>query len=423
MKTLNKSAASTMIILSGAIALGADPQTTQIIEEMAETIEQNYVFPEMGEQASSMLLSNLKDGVYDGLAGDLLAQNLREDLLELTQDRHFGVRAMPDGWEPPSTEEQAQARQAPQAPYGFVNIERISGNIGYIDLRGFAGANYIEDTVEAAMLLLQGSSSIIFDLRYNGGGDPAAVQLITSYLFDPTESVHLNSLYSRPNDHTTEYWTHDKINTDLAMPDTPVYVLTSDRTFSAAEEFSYNLKNLQRATLVGETTGGGAHPVESVIFENKYMVIIPIARAINPISGTNWEGTGVSPDIQIDADEALDMAIAEALESAYESGDESVRWGLATVRARLNPITLTRSELEEIAGDYSDRHVRIMNNGLQYRRDGVSDWSDIVCFERDQFIIPNLNSFIMEFERDDTGSIVGIRGHYEGRHTDFSALN
>lgn len=422
---------STMIILSGAIAIGAQPEThpdnNEMITDIAHSIEANYVFPEIGEQASAMILSNLENGNYDGLDRQALANQIEGELRDLTHDLHFGVRALPAGWQSPSEDEEeddaSRIMRGPAAPYGFVNVQRLDGNIGYIDLRGFNPAPYIEDTVEATMRLMQGANSIIFDLRKNGGGDPAAVQLISSYLFDPAESVHLNSLYYRPDDQTTEYWTHAEFNTTLAMPDVPVYVLTSNRTFSAAEEFTYNFKNLGRAIIIGETTGGGAHPVNSFIFDDQLMVVLPIARAINPISGTNWEGTGVSPDIETDAEDALDVAIVTALENAYKNGDESARWGLAAIKAKNDPIVCSPETLATYAGDYGPRHVRVDQGTLEYKRDGVSQWTPLICIEDDQFMIEGVDGFIMEFQRDESDAIVGIAGHQQHGPVDFTARN
>ena len=432
MKNHTPKAACTMLLVSGAIALGAEPQTTdtladtltETITEMASTISENYVFPDKGEAIASLLMQSLENGDYDELNRPELAHTLEGQIRELTHDLHFGVRPLPQGWTPPSDEdEDVSFRPGPQAPYGFESVQRLSGNIGYIDLRGFNPARAIDETIEAAMILLQGSNSVIFDLRKNGGGDPAAVQLISSYFFDPSEPVHLNSLYFRPDDRTTEFWTHDNIEISLAMPDVPMYVLTSGRTFSAAEEFTYNLKNLERATIIGETTGGGAHPVDSLIFNNELMVILPIARAINPISGTNWEGTGVSPDIQTDADDALNVAISHALQASLDAGDESARWGLANIQADLSPIQLSEDLINELVGQYGPRHIRKGELGVEYRREGVSQWRPLICFGADQFVIEGFDSFIMEFKRDDSGSIIGIEGQYPQRDPDFSARN
>lgn len=397
----------------------------ELVEAIAEVVEENYVYPDKGDSAASMLRAALESGAYDTLKGDELAGALRMALVGHTNDLHFSVQGLPKGWTPPSSEEEATQRRAPQAPFGFNAIERLDGNIGYIDLRGFAGADYIEDTVEAAMRLVQGCETLIFDLRRNGGGDPSAVALITSYLYDPSEPVHLNSLYSRPDDSTKEYWTHNQINTTLAMPEVPVYVLTSSMTFSAAEEFSYNLRNLERATIVGETTGGGAHPVDQILFHSDatdryYQLVLPTARAISPITNTNWEGTGVKPHIECDADEALDQALHAAYTKLLAQGNEQVRFGIASLNARLSPINPSTEELDALAGTYTDREFQRVDDQLMYRRIGVSDFRPLVCVDTDQFIIDGLDGFILAFERDDSGAIIAVTGNYAQGHTDRS---
>jgi C-terminal processing protease CtpA/Prc len=147
-------------------------------------------------------------------------------------------------------------------------------------------------------------------MRNNGGGSPEMVAYVCSYLF--AERTHLNDLYNRKEDKTTEFWTRDVPGPRLTKQ--PVFVLTSKRTFSGAEEFTYNLKNLKRATIIGETTGGGAHPVSSHRIDDHFMIGVPDARAINPITKTNWEGTGVEPDIKVPASEALEAAKKMAAE-------------------------------------------------------------------------------------------------------------
>jgi C-terminal processing protease CtpA/Prc len=131
------------------------------------------------------------------------------------------------------------------------------------------------------------------------------VALIYTYLF--AEPTHLNDLWQRKDNTTQQYWTLPYVP-GKRLDGKPVYVLTSKQTFSGAEEFCYNLKNLKRATLVGETTGGGAHPVSGHRIDEHFIIGVPFARAINPISKTNWEGTGVEPDVKVSAAEALTTA-------------------------------------------------------------------------------------------------------------------
>jgi hypothetical protein len=209
------------------------------------------------------------------------------------------------------------------------------------------------------------------------------------------------------------------------MPEVPVYVLTSSRTFSAAEEFSYNLRNLKRATIVGETTGGGAHPVDFILLHSDatdryYQLVLPTARAVSPITGTNWEGTGVEPHIPCDADSALDRALIDAYTGLRDQGNEQVRFGLANLNARISPISLSKAELQSYAGTYTDREFMIDGDRMMYRRVGVSDFRPLICVEEDQFVIDGFDGFILQFDRDATGAIVSISGHYAQGHRDRS---
>jgi C-terminal processing protease CtpA/Prc len=201
----------------------------------------------------------------------------------------------------------------------FEKVERLPSNVGYVKFNGFAPPDVCGPTATAAMNFLGNVDAIIFDLRQNGGGDPAMVALISTYLFD--EPTHLNDLYNRKEDKTTQFWTLPYVP-GKRLAGKPVFVLTSKRTFSGAEEFTYNLKNLKRATIVGETTGGGAHPVDGHRLDDHFMIGVPFARAVNPISKTNWEGTGVEPDVKVPADQALDVARKMAEEQLRKDKDQ-----------------------------------------------------------------------------------------------------
>lgn len=393
-----------------------------LVRRAATLIADNYVFPDTGRQTAAMLSRNLGRGEYNGLDAQQLAQALSRDLREFTEDGHFGAQ-----WQPPRPAD-AEIEMIPQPPsgtYGFEKIERLDGNIGYLDLRGFHRAARAAETLHAAMRLLQGSDALIFDMRRNGGGDPETVRLLCSYLFDPTETVHLNSLYFRPADRTTEFWTTAELESE-AMPDTPVFVLTSGYTFSGAEEFTYNLQTRGRATIVGETTGGGAHPVDGFDLGDGIVLRIPVGRAINPITKTNWEGTGVSPDVACPADDALDVAMELALEAVLDANPDSASaaWALDAMRARSNPITLSDDRLDEYTGEYGDREIRLEDGRLEYRRIGANaNWRPLIAVGTDAFMIEGVQDFRMEFDRADGdagGSIVGIRGVYRDGPSDYS---
>jgi C-terminal processing protease CtpA/Prc len=177
----------------------------------------------------------------------------------------------------------------------FEKAERLPSNIGLLKFNGFADPAVCGPTATAAMNFLENVDALIFDMRDNGGGDPKMVAYISTYLF--ADVTHLNDLYLRKEDTTTQYWTLPYVP-GKRLAGKPVFILTSKRTFSGAEEFTYNLKNLKRATIIGETTGGGAHPVSGHRIDDHFIIGVPFARAVNPISKTNWEGTGVEPDVK-----------------------------------------------------------------------------------------------------------------------------
>jgi C-terminal processing protease CtpA/Prc len=167
------------------------------------------------------------------------------------------------------------------------------------------------------MSLVADTQALIFDLRRNGGGSPHGAIFWNSYLF-PDADTHLNSIYDRESETTRQFWTLAYVPGRRYL-DRPVYVLTSGDTFSGAEEFAYNLQQQHRATLIGETTRGGAHPTEPFPLTPTLEITVPVARSVNPVSGTNWEGTGVEPDITVPAAEAFDTAYPLALRAVLAS--------------------------------------------------------------------------------------------------------
>jgi hypothetical protein len=267
-----------------------------------------YVFPETARKMEESIRARQKSGEYDSTTnGDAFAQKLTADLREVSRDRHLAVTfspaVLPKGG--PAGGPDAVRRQLEENNCGFEKAERLPLNVGYLKLNMFASPDICGPTASAAMNFLGNVDALIIDLRENGGGDPRMVAYLSSYLFD--KRTHLNDLYHRKENRTEEFWT----STDMPgkhLGSKPVFVLTASRTFSGAEEFTYNLKNLKRATIIGETTGGGAHPVTGHRIDDHFTIGVPFARAINPISKTNWEGTGVEPDVKVPASEALEVA-------------------------------------------------------------------------------------------------------------------
>lgn len=294
----------------------------QVIDGVLARLGESYVFPDKAKAMEKAVRERQKKKEYDAIAsGPALCQKLTADLQAVSHDKHLRVlcsaqpRQIEDQRGEPSEAERERQRQfSRQTNHGFERVERLRGNIGYLDLRYFDDPELAGPTCAAAMNFLKDTDALIIDLRENHGGEPAMIALLTTYLF-AGEPVHLNDIYWRPDNSTHQWWTLPFVPGERhAGKD--VYVLTSKTTFSGAEEFSYNLKNLKRATLIGEVTGGGAHPVQLRSVTPHFAVAVPAGRAINPITKTNWEGTGVQPDITMPAADALRSAHVMALEKA-----------------------------------------------------------------------------------------------------------
>lgn len=283
------------------------------IHGVASALTDFYVDPDLAKKMSDAIQLHAKSGDYDKLSyGDEFADKLTSDLRDVSHDRHLRVDFNPfkmPPQHPPTPEDEARFHQQMEHDNcAFQKVEILPWNIGYIKFNGFMDAGFCGSTVNAAMEFVAHTDALIFDIRENGGGQPAMVTLIASYLFD--QPTHLIDIYNRHEDTTQQNWTISYLP-GPRLAKIPVFVLTSKGTFSGAEEFAFDLKNQKRATIVGETTGGGAHPVSGHPVGDYFMVAVPFAKSLDPVTKTNWEGTGVEPDIKVATDDAL--ATAERL--------------------------------------------------------------------------------------------------------------
>ncbi len=320
------------LALSVAIVGSAQPEQpdlaidaatrTQVIDGILKRLNESYVFPEVANKMEVSLRERVDKKEYDQITSAReFAKKLTEDLQAISKDKHLRVRyshkAIPERGqrrEPTAEEREERKRDLTWTNHGFSKVERLKGNLGYLEFLNFMDEELGADTVAAAMNFVNGTDALIIDMRNNGGGNPAMVALVCSYLFGP-EPVHLNDLYWREGNRTDEFWTKKELAGKRYL-NKDVYVLTSKRTFSGAEEFTYNLKNLKRATIIGETTGGGAHPGGGFRISEHFGMFVPTGRAISPITKTNWEGTGVTPDVSVPADQALLVARLMALKKS-----------------------------------------------------------------------------------------------------------
>jgi hypothetical protein len=399
-----------------------------IIDSVIAALDETYVFPEVAEKIEKDLKKRFKKNEYKSLntLGEF-TRKLTEDMEAIAHDTHLWVRPASERdlqeaqIEEPTDEDHARevARYEYQN-YGFEKVERMAGNIGYLKLNTFAGTWSAWETAISAMKFLSYCDALIIDLRENGGGSPSMVQLLSSYFLE--YSTHLNSFYIRKTDEMKQFWSLDYVD-GVRRPDLPLFVLTSSNTFSAAEGFTYNMKNLERATIIGETTGGGAHPNEQKVFiDLKVRIGVPYGRAVSPITGTNWEGTGIDPHIAVPAPEALDVARLEAMKAVMgKTDDEQKKKGLEFVVKRLQaiqkPAEVDLATLEKYTGSYGPRTLRVEGGALHIQREGGPSYVLIPVSET-LFCVEDIEDYMLKVELDEKGDPVALVGILNNGTTD-----
>ena len=295
----------------------------EIVAKAMELLRANYVFPDQAERAATVIEARQEAGEYDNLDEITLTERLTRDLQEITGDRHLGVRlggGPGPRREPEKRPDREKMRRMGRLDnFGIRRVERLDGNVGYLDVRRVAVPANAGPAIAAAMELVAGTYALIIDLRRNGGGSPEGVVFWCSYLFDG-EPTHFNDIFRADTGETRQYWALPYVP-GTRYPDRPVYVLTSGHTFSGGEDFAYTLQALGRAEVIGETTGGGAHPTRPFPISAAVHIGIPFARSVNPVTGTNWQGTGVVPDVAVPEAQACDVAYTRALEKVLAMDD------------------------------------------------------------------------------------------------------
>lgn len=400
-----------------------------VLDSVTTRLNASYIYPETAARMEERLRQQQKAGTYAVLTHPAeFAQAVSADLLAISQDRHLGMRFNPELVDMMRRDDAAgnellQAEQElaelRQSNFGFEELKILEGNIGYLKFNQFAPAELGGSKAVAAMEWLSNTNAIIFDLRENGGGSPSMIQLITTYLFDE-DIKHLNSFYWREENKTVQFWTLPWAP-GSRRPDVDVYVLTSGYTFSGAEEFTYNLKNMERATIVGETTGGGAHPVDTEPIGSWFVLRIPKGKAINPITGTNWEGTGVEPDVTVPAAEALLQAHLLAVEKLLKcSSDPALKvgleWAALGLQGKLNPVMVDRKVLKSYQGSYGPRTITLEKGELFYQR-GENPPMRMIPLTETIFRFDETDYFRLEIVIEH-GKAAGVRGLYDNGTTD-----
>jgi hypothetical protein len=395
-----------------------------VIDSITAALNETYVFADKAARMDSLLRANLAAGAYRGITDPAeFMDRLTSDVATIYLDRHMQMAALPPGSIPtqekqvdPSDSDEYR-EQIRRGNYGFKKAEILPGNVGYVKFDQFADTDLGGPTAAAAMAFVANADALIIDLRDNGGGSASMIQLLAGYLFK--DSVHLIDWYSRRENETTQSWSNDWVP-GKTMFDTPVYVLVSGRTGSAAEEFTFDLKNQKRATIVGETTGGAGHTVEFRTYDMGIFIAglkLPNTRALDPETNTGWEAVGVAPDITVPADKALAAARFDALKKLEEkASDEGAKAALAWARAGLEseiaPYAPPAKALKEYVGTFGPRKFFIEGSKLVYQREERPKVA-LVPMSKDLFALEGVEYFRVRFTRNASGAVDAVVGMYD----------
>ncbi|WP_336317785.1 S41 family peptidase [Streptomyces lavendofoliae] len=298
------------------------PTNAEIISRALDRITAGYVFPGRTAAIDTAIRRRLGAGAYEGLEGPALCEAVTADLQEVCPDKHLRLlwTDEPQDMDPAAADDGRSAflELLRAENQGIRRFELLDGGVGLVAIRRIADAVEGGRAIGAAMELAARSPALILDLRDCRGGAPEGAAMWCSYFF-PDDQVHLNDIYDRPTDSTRQFWTVPHLPAPRYL-DRPVHVLTSALTFSGGEDVAYTLQAHGRATVYGETTRGGAHPTARYPVAEHVLVTVPSARTVNTVTGTNWEGVGVIPDVPVPADRALDTAHKAALRALAAPG-------------------------------------------------------------------------------------------------------
>lgn len=327
-KVLAGIVASLLVIGASSIARGqgrslADrAYRADVLRQIADIVESRYVLAEKAGAFADAFRALARTGAYDDQTDPArFAEKVTADLIGITSDKHLNFRVVVPsdvGEEAPGSLHHAvrYARLRLKENVGFTRLDWLEPGIGYLDLRRFYSFDQARDMALAAMTFLRNARAIIIDVRRNGGG--SGDYLSSFFLPYPTQ---LSGSFSRQSGVLTESWTSRDIGHAPRL-DVPLFILIGPNTFSAAESFAYDMQSRKRATLVGEPTKGGAHSVDVFPVGDGFEFYISTERSVSPVTGGNWEGTGVVPDIRAPAEAALEAALREARKAAETFGRE-----------------------------------------------------------------------------------------------------
>lgn len=404
--------------------------TKTLIDSLTNQIIKYYVIKDAAIKINSYLKKRYKEGHYNNIKDPhALAGALTSDILFINRDEHFHLEYNPKmanellgNIEDVPKMVAEKLRLEKEKNFGFKKVEILNGNIGYLELSGFSRLNsYSKATADAALKLLSNARAIVIDLRYGIGGSPDMVNHIISHFFKtPT---HVADIYIRSENTTLPYWTVPDSSYG-ALTEIPIYILTSYKTFSAAEGLSYELQCLKRATIVGEVTRGGAHTVTYRPLSSGFVCDIPFGRATSPVTKRNWEKTGVNPDIKVSAERALEIAESKIFEDAFNKAKDSselksLKWQFDLIQSMNHPIQLDTATLIKFSGLYGAYAVTFSNGVLYYQKTGKAKFP-LIPMTSSMMRVRGNDTFTVEFYKNYYGKVNRMATLYDDGRVEYA---
>ncbi|MFC1852384.1 S41 family peptidase [candidate division CSSED10-310 bacterium] len=406
---------------SFAIAQNMGSETTErltavkrsaIVAKIAEIFNEYYPLADVAADMKKDLEQKHKKGHYDRFT-DIAAftAQLTSDLRGLNNDQHIKV------WPYEKIPDDLLAEKklgSPDDNYGFRKVVLLPGNIGYIELTTFYNPEHAAPTAIAAMNFVAHCQVLIIDLRLNGGGDMVMANFLSSYFFE--QSTHLTDVYTRKENKTEQIWTQNWVP-GPRLANVPLYILLSRFSYSAAEDFSYQLQQLGRAVIIGQQTRGGAHSVRYMSFpELSINLKVPYTRDINPYSKTTYSG-GVIPDVVVPTRDACLVAHSEAAKKLLQTETSKekrykLEWVLSGNQVDLEPVVLDDAKLPEYVGVYGDVHVTLEYGRLFYQRKNKTKF-ELIPMNHDLFKYRDKRDshYRLQFSRDEQGHVIELYEH------------
>ncbi len=344
-------------------------QQEQVLDGLVEQLAKNYVHADRVQSIAEALDERLESGEYEQAASPAaFAAALSSDLVQTTSDQHFVVSYQPA--KPDETLfENDDETIARRANFGFERLEILPGNVGYLRFDYFPDPEPAFPLLTGALKFIENTDAVIIDLRYNNGGYLETAQFLASHFFSAEKDQALFRYFYNDDGETVRrsQWVLAAIP-GRRRPDVPIYILTSSTSFSAAEWMAFSLQELGRAEVIGQTTTGAAHPVERFRIDDEFVVQVPIGKISGPVSGSDFEGTGVVPDHSVASHRAHDLAYEMALTALAENGTVAdAEWNLAAIRAKSVPPEDLARDVAAIVGSYEGRTFTLEDRAVIYR--------------------------------------------------------